>query len=132
MKDFDVKSVKFSNKLFQKKFFRILKEKIIVIFPHCLDKSQARKIRRLLLDKGFSRFFSVGGGSQVEQILKDEKPEGVIGVACIREALLGIDLAKQYKVTPQVLILQIEGCKNTTINLEDIEFLDSNKAEGNK
>jgi hypothetical protein len=95
--------------------------KLLVLLPHCLQKS----IRQKLLDLGEKYqigVFVASGGSLARKIIIEQRPGAVIAIACERDLILGIQ-----DVFFKIPVLGIpnsrpEGpCKNTLVDFTEVE-----------
>ncbi len=81
---------------------------------------QLTKATILAKEKGYD-IFVIPGGSCAEKILKDNKYEGVLGVACGMELKLSVGLLKKLGIAGQGVFLTKNGCSNTNLNLESLK-----------
>ncbi|HML03169.1 MAG TPA: DUF116 domain-containing protein [Candidatus Bathyarchaeia archaeon] len=63
------------------------------------------------------------GGSCVEKITKNNKYEGILGVACTEELKIGGEYLKSIGVAGQALPLLKNGCASTKFNLDSLGAL---------
>ena len=107
-------------------------ERLLILLPRCLSKSIRQQVEQLG-EMYHCRVSVVSGGNAARKLILDAKPTAVIGVACERDLAAGIQ-----DVAPRVPVIGIpnirpEGpCKNSTVNLEEIErairfLLDANE-----
>jgi len=61
------------------------------------------------------------GGSCILDILKRNKYEGIVGVACSQEVKLGGEGLKQMGLAGQAVPLIKNGCANTSFSLQSLE-----------
>jgi len=129
------------NAVYEPQFKETPYKKRVLFLPHCVrsskkckakynsfgleckncgacDLCKAKKIAEKL---GYKKVFIVPGGSMVRKILEKYKPKASIGVCCFNEALLAYELTRDLKVTPQVVLLLKDGCKDTKINLPELK-----------
>lgn len=113
--------VKVSNTLIRMSAKKVNPEKLLILLPRCLHKSLRDKI------ESYSELyhipvFTVAGGEKARQIVIKRRPRAIIGVACERDLLSGIqDIIKQIPVIG-IPNKRPEGpCKNTTIDFEEFE-----------
>jgi uncharacterized protein len=96
-------------------------KKILLLLPRCLSKETRGKIRELS-DKYQLVSYTASGGDEARKAIKDCIPETVIGVACERDLMSGIQ-----DISPQTPVFGIpnkrpEGpCKNTSADVEELE-----------
>jgi len=113
--------VKVSNTLIRTTAQKIKPEKLLILLPRCLQKSLAKKII------SFSKYwkipvYTVPGGEKARQVVTKTNPSAIIGVACERDLLSGIQ-----DIIDKIPVLGIpnrrpEGpCKNTVIDIVEFE-----------
>lgn len=113
--------VKVSNVLIQTTAQNVKPEKLLILLPRCLQKSLREKII------AFSRqwkipIFTVPGGEMARKVIYEQKPKAIIGVACERDLLSGIqDIINQIPVIGIPNIRPDGPCKNTTIDIKELE-----------
>jgi len=113
--------VKVSNLLIKYRIKKVRPEKIVIILPRCLKKEFIDEIK-LRTDKLNIAVHIVSGGSKAREIIVKAKPDAVIGVACERDLLSGIQ-----EFLDKIPVLAIpnkrpEGpCKNTIIDLDEFD-----------
>ena len=83
----------------------------------CSSRCKARKIKEYAEKKGCKAFI-VPGGSMVTKIIKDMKPEAVIGVACMKELVMAFD---ELSIPSLGIQLLKDGCVNTDVDLDEIK-----------
>ena len=86
---------------------------------HCSEDCLVNKADRLAKKKGYD-VYVVPGGSCILKILKENRYEGVIGVACGEEVKMGVDALSGKDVAVQVIPLIKNGCANTAFNIETL------------
>lgn len=69
--------------------------------------------------KGYE-VYVIPGGSCAEKILRDNKYEGVVGVACGNELKMAISLLKKLGIAGQGVFLTKNGCSNTHLDLDSL------------
>ena len=95
--------------------------RLLVLLPRCLSKENRKAIVEVV-EKNKLISFTVAGGSAARLRIKEMKPQAIIAVACERDLVSGLQ-----DVAPRIPVLAIpnkrpEGpCKNTYINIEDLE-----------
>lgn len=70
-------------------------------------------------DHGFG-VFCVPGGSLLEKLVRKHRPKAIIGVACVKEILLGLRLLWDKGFMFLVFPLEKEGCFETKIRPEPL------------
>jgi len=114
--------VKASNALLQVTYARWFRSKrLLLLLPRCLEKSIIKELRQLAAEYGV-KLAIVGGGEKAREVISNERPDAVIGVACERDLVLGIK-----DVLPKVPVIGIANkrpngpCKDTLVDVEDVE-----------
>jgi len=113
--------VKVSNMLIRSKAKKIRPEELLILLPRCLQKQMIQKITSFAKALKI-QIFTVGGGEAARRIVSQKNPQAIIGVACERDLLTGIQ-----DVINKVPVIGIpnkrpEGpCKNTTVDLVEFE-----------
>jgi len=87
---------------------------------HCSEDCLVNKATRLGEEKGYD-VYVLPGGSCVLDILKRNKYEGAVGVACSQEVKLGGACLKQMDLAGQAIPLIKNGCANTSFSLQSLE-----------
>ncbi len=87
---------------------------------HCSEDCLINVATRLGKKNGYS-VFVLPGGSCILSILKREKSEGIIGIACGQEVRLGSDILKQMGFAGQAIPLIRNGCANTSFSIETLK-----------
>lgn len=87
---------------------------------HCSEDCLVNRATKLGEKKGYD-VYVLPGGSCVLGILKRNKYEGVVGVACSQEVKLGGDGLKQMGLAGQAVPLIKNGCANTRFSLQSLE-----------
>ena len=96
-------------------------KKILLLLPRCLSAEVRNKIKELSEKYQFVAYTAFGG-DEARKAIKDNKPDAVIGVACERDLISGIQ-----DTAPKMPVFGIpnkrpEGpCKNTSIDLKELE-----------
>lgn len=124
-----------------KDFYKAVPKKDRVVFiPHCLrnikeckmpideDGYHCLKCGKCVIgdivkecDKNNMKYFIVGGGSQVINIVNKYKPKAVVGIACFNELQMAIEkLGGGQKFPGQGIILKKDGCVNTEVDMTEI------------
>jgi len=87
---------------------------------HCSEDCLVNKATKLGEEKGYD-VYVLPGGSCILDILKRNKYEGVVGVACGQEMKLGGEGLKQFGLAGQAVPLIKNGCANTSFNLQSLQ-----------
>jgi hypothetical protein len=86
---------------------------------HCSEDCLINKADRLAKKKGYD-VYVVPGGSCIPKILKTNRYEGVVGVACGEEIRMAVDALDSMNVAGQAIPLIKNGCANTAFNMETL------------
>jgi len=87
---------------------------------HCSEDCLVNRATKLGEKKGYD-VYVLPGGSCILDILKRNKYEGVVGVACGQEMKLGGEGLKQMGLAGQAVPLIKNGCANTSFSLQSLE-----------
>ncbi|QZY57123.1 DUF116 domain-containing protein [Crassaminicella profunda] len=128
-----------NNQLILLSNIHVKSEEILILLPHCLQKSSCpHKITSnidnckrcglcdidqliALKEKYHTKLFVATGGTLARKIIKETKPKAIIAVACERDLSSGIMDVKRLPVMG-ILNERPEGpCVNTRVNLKDVE-----------
>ncbi|MCX6767708.1 MAG: DUF116 domain-containing protein [Candidatus Micrarchaeota archaeon] len=126
------------NSLHKEAVMRVRKKDRAVFLPHCLRNAEECKAKideegyhcarcgkcslaRLVeeCEKNGVKWFIVGGGSAIFEIMKKHGPKAVIGVSCFPEAKLAIERLSEFKIPLQSVLLSKAGCVDTRVDLEE-------------
>jgi hypothetical protein len=86
--------------------------------PDCLVNNAAQLAKKKHYD-----VYILPGNSCVEKIIKNNRYDGVLGVACTEELRIGGEYLRRIGVTGQALSLIKNGCANTKFNLDNLNAL---------
>jgi hypothetical protein len=89
------------------------------VCAHCSPDCDVNKAENVAKSKGYD-VYVLPGGSCVPKILKANKYEGIVGVACGEEVKMSYDLLSSMNVTGQSVPLLKNGCANTVFNIETL------------
>jgi len=122
------------------KFARTPFQKRILFLPQCLrskdcpaslsDSGYVCKkcgrcgIHRVIskaLELGYKGAFILSGGSMVGRILERERPSACLGVACIKELVLGSYICERFGAISHCVALSRDGCVETDVNWNIVE-----------
>jgi hypothetical protein len=95
---------------------------------HCKEcgKCKIADIMKLA-KKNKAKVFILPGGSMAARLLHKQKPGGVIGVACSKELVMGMNMLAKNKIPGQSIFLLKDGCRNTDVDIYEIkEMLENN------
>jgi hypothetical protein len=87
---------------------------------HCSPDCLVNQAATLGESKGYDVYI-LPGGSCVPEILKKNKYEGVVGVACSQELKLGGEYLKHMGLVGQAVPLLKNGCAKTTFSIGSLE-----------
>ncbi|MBI5166941.1 MAG: DUF116 domain-containing protein [candidate division NC10 bacterium] len=113
--------IKASNSLVRASYRGGQRKSVLVLIPRCLTKAM-RDIALELSGKYQCQIHTAGGGEQARELVREHRPEAVVGIACERDLISGI-----RDVAPKIPVIGIankrpEGpCKNTHIKVEELE-----------
>lgn len=98
-------------------------KRFLLLLPRCLSAETRKQINELC-NKYQCKAFTAFGGDEARKIIREQRPAAVIGVACERDLLLGIQ-----DTAPKIPVLGLpnkrpEGpCKNTFVDVKELEEL---------
>ncbi len=119
-------------------FLKVPLSQRVVFIPHCMRNIKSCKAK--IGEDGYQclkcgdckihdivkacekrniKWYMVGGGSQLMNIIKKYKPKAVIGIACFNEVKLGFDQLMHLDIPGQAVLLSKSGCVNTDVDLDD-------------
>lgn len=100
---------------------RVPPDKMLVLMPRCLTRENNIALRRMRDHYGFV-LGAAGGGGEARRKIRETRPALIIAIACERDLLTGF-----IDVNPHIPVIGFPNyrpcgpCKNTEVNLEDIE-----------
>ncbi len=111
--------IKANNSLTRSHRGRTQRLRLLVLLPRCLSKATRQEIRGLIEGKPYG-ISTVGGGEEARKVIRKERPDFIIALACERDLVSGIrDVALRIPVIG-IPNKRPEGpCKNTYIDMED-------------
>jgi len=89
------------------------------ICKHCSPDCLINRAVSFAEKKGYDVYI-LPGGSCVPKILRARHYEGVVGVACGEEMMLGEEVLRSNGVVGQAVPLIKNGCANTSFNIETL------------
>lgn len=98
-------------------------KRFLLLLPRCLSAETRKQINELC-NRYQCKAFTAFGGDEARKIVREERPAAVIGVACERDLLAGIQ-----DTAPKIPVLGLpnkrpEGpCKNTSVDIKELEEL---------
>ena len=132
-------TVEMINNLGKDAFLKVPVSERTVFIPHCMRsiksckapvgeegyrcmKCGACKIKEIVTaaEKRGMKWFIVGGGSQLINLIKKYKPHAVIGIACFNEIKLGLDKMAEMNIPVQAILLSRSGCVNTDAEMNEV------------
>ncbi len=113
--------VKVSNTLIRTGVKKVKPDKLLILLPRCLKKPIINKIINFSKEMNIP-VYVVPGGEKARAAVTEVKPEAIIGVACERDLLSGIqDVITKIPVIG-IPNMRPEGpCKNTIIDIGEFE-----------
>jgi hypothetical protein len=113
--------VKVRNALLRTNARRVSPDQLLILLPRCLQGTLQKKLSAFAKQQGI-QIATVPGGEKARELVSQLKPLAVIGVACERDLLSGIqEVAKKIQVIG-IPNTRPEGpCKNTVIDLREFE-----------
>ncbi len=127
-----------SNLIFMKSRIRVPANKLLVLVPHCLqlatcphkitrDPNNCKRcggcnigdLMKLSEELGFI-FFVATGGTLARQVVKNNRPQAVLAIACERDLMSGI---QDVYPLPAVGVLNIRPngpCYNTRVDIDEV------------
>jgi hypothetical protein len=129
------------NKLQAGKFALVPFNKRIVFVPHCMrnvatcvavDKGgyyicancggcKIDAISKLVKQLNYKALYIAKGGRSIEKIVKEERPEAIVGIACFFEGDQAFKLLKDVHIAVQFVPLIKDGCAATDTDLAKVE-----------
>jgi hypothetical protein len=129
------------NKLYANKFASVPFNKRIVFVPHCIrnvavctavEKGRCyictgcggckiSNITKLTRKLNYRDLYIVKGGRAIEKIIKEQKPEAIVGIACFFEGNQAFKMLKNENVIVQFIPLTKDGCAATDTDLTEVE-----------
>lgn len=113
--------VKFHNDLMYATNSGRFAKKILLLLPRCLSAEMRTKIKELSEKYQFVAYTAFGG-DEARKAIKENRPDVVIGVACERDLISGIQ-----DTAPKIPVFGIPNkrpdgpCKNTSIDVKELE-----------
>ncbi|MBN2104778.1 DUF116 domain-containing protein [bacterium] len=113
--------VKVRNALLSTNVCRVNPNQLLILLPRCLQPPLLKKITHFAKSEGI-HIATVPGGEKARQKVAELQPKAVIGVACERDLLSGIqDVSENIQVIGICNIRPEGPCKNTLIDLNEFE-----------
>jgi hypothetical protein len=96
-------------------------KKILILLPRCLSTDIRNRIKELGEKYEFTAYTAFGG-DEARKAIKDSRPDAVIGIACERDLISGIqDTAPKMPVFGLANKRPEGPCKNTSIDMGELE-----------
>ena len=86
-----------------------------LFISHCIRAELKEQLKQYAESLGY-RAHIVGGGSIVHKLIIKENPKAVVGIACEPELCMAVE---KLNIPLQVVLLDTDGCKDTTVNIEE-------------
>jgi len=113
--------IKVSNSLTRLARKKYKTARLLVLLPHCLQRSLRQQLQELG-EKYNVGVFIASGGTIARKIIREQRPKAVIAIACERDLILGIQ--EIFMKIPVLGIPNVrpEGpCKNTRVDFTEVE-----------
>jgi hypothetical protein len=130
--------IRMENDVNQGEFAAIPIKKRIIFFPHCLrsmtcpahltplgikcfgcGKCDLGVATNVLTNAGYMVFI-IPGSTYIKRLLKQLRPDAMIGVGCLTEIKQFQELARKIDMTAMGIVLKSDGCVETTVAWEDV------------
>lgn len=96
-------------------------KRFLLLLPRCLSADTRKQINELKQRYNFEAFTAFGG-DEARKIIREQRPYAVIGVACERDLVSGIqDTAPKIPVFGLPNIRPEGPCKNTSVDIKELE-----------
>ncbi len=129
------------NKLHLNKFASVPFNKRIAFVPHCMRNTvvcaaiekdrcyictecggcKISDITKLIRKLNYRDLYIVKGGRAIEKIIREQKPEAIVGIACFFEGNQAFKMLKDENVAVQFVPLTKDGCATTDTDLTEVE-----------
>jgi hypothetical protein len=129
------------NKFQVGKFASVPFSKRIVFVPHCMRNTavcaaiekdsyyvctecgscKISDIIKLARESNYRNLYIVKGGRAIGKIIKKQKPEAIVGIACFLEGNQAFKVLKDENVVVQFVPLTKDGCAATDTDLTEVE-----------
>lgn len=129
------------NKLHKGKFAETRFSDRILLLPQCLrnrsckaeltefgykcnncNRCKIPEIKKYAENKGY-KVFIIPGGSIIEKIVKTFKPKAILGVACLKELVLGCIVCEKAGIPAQGVVLLRDGCVETDVDWTKVKMV---------
>ncbi len=110
--------IRVSNAITEGKQKKTPVEKLLIILPRCLKKDILGELKAIAAEFDV-KVYVAGGGNQARRLVREKKPEAVIGVACERDLVAGIaDTAEKLQVIALPNVRPEGPCRNTIADID--------------
>ncbi len=132
--------IKLMNKVFYINFARTAYDERALFLPQCLRNQECPaklgadgiacvkcqrdcsvKEAKIEAERLGYRVFIVPGGGFIRRLVAKHRPKGIIGVACLPEVMMGMEMMNKARLPSQGVILLRSGCFNTQVNLAELK-----------
>jgi len=132
--------IKLVNKVFYINFSKTAYSERALFLPQCLRnrdcpaklgangiecvkcaKECSVKEAKIEAEKLGYRVFVVPGGGFVKRLVLKHRPKAIVGVACLPEVMLAMELVNKSKLPGQGVVLLRSGCLNTQVDLSELK-----------
>ena len=131
--------IEIRNTLNEERYKSVSYNQRILFLPQCLRSSKHCKatlddegwkckncgkcaicnLKKLAEELGYAGIFIVPGGSMVHKIISKYHPKAVLGIGCYDEVLMAMDQLSGTGIAVQGVMLNVEGCKDTSVNFDE-------------
>jgi hypothetical protein len=66
------------------------------------------------------KVFIVPGGGFIRRLVAKHRPKAVVGVACLPEVMMGMDMMSKVRLPAQGVVLLRGGCLNTAVDISEV------------
>jgi len=87
---------------------------------HCSSDCLVNQATSLGIERGYD-VYVLAGSSCIPEILKNNRYEGIVGVACSHELKIGGNYLKDMRLSGQGIPLTKNGCANTKFSIESLD-----------
>ncbi len=113
--------IKINNSFIKILYRSIEKEELLILVPRCLSK-KTREDLTFIAEEYSVDLHIASGGTQARKILKENKPKGIIAVACERDLYSGVKDVPAHIPVIALANERPEGpCKNTLVDMDEME-----------
>ena len=84
-------------------------------------KCELHRVISKAIELGYQGAYIISGGSMVGSILKREKPLACLGIACLKELVLGSFVCEKLGTISHGIALSHDGCVETEVDWNNVE-----------